>query len=881
MRGAIVIALLAAAGPASAQRTDLPLGADQPPAPGAPTGEQAPVPAPRPVVEAPGDEEAAADAARDAPVAAGTGGIVQVEEIIVWGEPERRTEAGMLEARRRSTSVSDGLSAQEMSRAPDSAAVDAARRVVSVTVEDGKYVLVRGLGDRYVSTLLNGAPLPSTEPDRQAVPLDLFPTSLLANLDIAKSYSAELPASFAGGTLRIESNEYPEDLSVKLKVGASGDTVATGRDQLSYAGGGLDFLGYDDGGRALPSSVPGDRPARVSDGIDPGAMEDIGESFSNVWTTEPRGVAPNLSLGATVGDTVDAPHGELGYLTSLTFSRKLSVREATRSRIRQSGGALEVREQMTSVEGGEAAGIGALGAAGWTLSPEHRIDAVAMYVHAGKAAGQQVTGVSESDGMPIEATRLGFVERSMVFGQLASRHRVRRARDLELRWQGNLSWIGRDEPDTRDIVYLILDEERRRYKNETGSGERFFSELSETGLGTGLDASLPLGRLTLGAGASVQHAERSFSARRFRFNFVGSDPAILQLPPGEIFHPDHIGPSFRLEERTLQSDAYEASQTVAAGYGAAGAELGGRLRLHAGLRYEVAAQRLESGSPFALGQPDPADRVDRSDRAVAPSLSAVYQLADAMNLRGAYSYTLARPRFRELAPFLFTDYTRGINISGNPALATTRIHNTDLRWEWFAGETELLAASLFHKQFRRPIEAVVVSAAGGDISFANAAGATAIGLELEARLSLGRLHPALAPVRLWTNATLSRTRIELSDEQLGSQTSAERPLQGQAPYVVNLGASWLRPGGGTELTLLYNVVGRRIEEVGFDTLPDTYQQPMHLVDLAASHRLRPDLTLKLGAQNLLNQSVVLVQGPLEVYRVRPGVAVSAALEWAP
>ncbi|HEU5058726.1 MAG TPA: TonB-dependent receptor, partial [Kofleriaceae bacterium] len=401
----------------------------------------------------------------------------------------------------------------------------------------------------------------------------------------------------------------------------------------------------------------------------------------------------------------------------------------------------------------------------------------------------------------------------------------------------------------------------------------------ERGLGTGLDARMPLGLFTLTSGTSVQYAEREFSARRFRFDFVGTDPMVLFEPADRIFRPENIGPAFRLEERTLQTDAYDASQLVAAVHGGAGAELGTAWRLFGGVRYEVSRQSLDSGSPFALGMPDPEDQVDRTDGALVPSASAVYAVAAAMNLRAAYSYTLARPRFREVAPFLFTDYTRGINISGNPDLLETRIHNADLRWEWFAGATDLVAASLFYKRFRDPIEAVVVSATGGDVSFANAAGATSIGTELEGRVSLGRLHRMLDGFRIWSNATITRSRIELRQEQIGSQTSAERPLQGQAPYVVNVGATWA--GGATEVTALYNVVGRRIQEVGFDTLPDTYQQPAHQVDLAASQRLGGDLTLKLGAQNLLGEAVVLEQGPLEVYRMRPGVTVSAALEWAP
>jgi outer membrane receptor protein involved in Fe transport len=276
----------------------------------------------------------------------------------------------------------------------------------------------------------------------------------------------------------------------------------------------------------------------------------------------------------------------------------------------------------------------------------------------------------------------------------------------------------------------------------------------------------------------------------------------------------------------------------------------------------------------------PGDEVDRTDRDWVPSSAAVLALTDQMNLRAAYSYTLGRPRFREIAPFRFTDYTRNINITGNAGLVQTRIHNADLRWEWFSDDTDIVAASVFFKEFRDPIE-LSIQNVNGDIQFVNALGATAAGVELEARASLGRLHDALREFRLWSNATLSRTRIELREEDVNTQTSGSRPLQGQAPVVVNVGTTWSHPSSGTEVTALYNVVGRRIEEVGNDSLPDTYRQPVHQVDLAASQKLGADLSLKLGVSNLLDQSEVLRQGGVDVFRQSPGVAVSAALEWAP
>ena len=495
-------------------------------------------------------------------------------------------------------------------------------------------------------------------------------------------------------------------------------------------------------------------------------------------------------------------------------------------------------------------------------------------------SGNFRVGVDISNFSNVDGTRLLFVERSMGFTQLASRHRLRRLHDLELRWQGNASWVARSEPDTRSLRYEQLEGEAMRYIDQAGSGERFFSDLDESGLGTGLDASLPLGRITLSAGGSVQHLDRSFAARRFRFSLrPGGDRMAKFLPPDEIFSAEQIGANFELAEETHWVDAYDATQLVTAGYSGAGLELGQRVRLVGGARYEVATQKLTPGSPNAIDMDTGKGRVDRTDRSWVPSSSAVVSLTRDMNLRLAYSYTLARPRFRELASFSFTDYTRDVNITGEPTLVQSRIHNADLRWEWFLGDTDVLAASLFYKRFRDPIEAVVFPT--GDLGFDNAESARAIGAELEARLSLGVVAAALREVRLWSNATLSRTRIELSADEVRSQSSASRALQGQAPVVLNVGASWSHRASGSELTALYNVVGRRIEAVGINGLPDAFREPAHQLDLAASQELGDDLTLKLGASNLLNQSEILRQGGFDVYRQSPGVAVSAALEWAP
>lgn len=806
-----------------------------------------------------------------------------VEVMFIEAAAETKTEAGVLQIRKKATTVSDSMSAQEMSRTADSSAAGAVKRVVSATVIDGKYVLVRGLGGRYMTTLLNGVTLPSPEPDKQAVPLDLFPTSLLANLTVAKSYAPRAPGTFAGGTLMIETNSYPSEFTFKAKASTSFETGTTLAERQTYTGGGIDFLGFDDGTRSLPDSVPDTGPLRIgTEGLDADGVERVAEDFDNNWELGTEPTPPNFSVGFTVGDTLAFDDDRrLGYMATASFGRGLDVRETTTSKVTNTMDGLAYREQLTTIRGQEEATVGGLVNVGYRLDKDHELGLFWLYTHTGDSDASVVEGQRALDTEPSRATHLAWAERYLNFVQVSGRHVSRKLGSLSSRWQTNFALTGRDEPDTRDMLYTLLDDGRERFKNEPGSGERFFSSLSETSVGAGVDFELPTKRLVYRAGAMAQLSEREFSARRFRMNFVGSDVQALFAPPAQIFNEEAIGPQFQMIERTLVTDAYDASLFVGGVYGELEVEASEKLRVIAGVRYEVSDQELTPGSPYGLGVVTEEDNTKREDGDVLPAISTVYALTPAMNLRSAYSYTLARPRFRELAPFLFVDYDRRRIVSGNPNLLTTRIHNGDLRWEWFARDTEVYAASVFYKKFINPTEQVVVSSQSGDVSFANAAGADVYGVELEARLGLERIFDRLDGFRAQANVSLIHSEIELTPEQLLSQTSLKRPLQGQSPYVINAGIGYTNADLGLDLNAFYNVFGERVDEVGFDTLPDVYEQPFHRVDVTASKRLADQWSLKLAAKNLLNRSVSLDQGNLEIYEYRPGVGLSASLEWSP
>lgn len=792
------------------------------------------------------------------------------ETIEVSGTIDTRRESAVLAVRRAASTVSDAVSSQEIARTPDSNAGDAMKRVVAVTVSEGKYVALRGLEGRYVTTLLNGVLLPSPEPDRNAIPLDLFPTSLLSTMTVYKSYSADLPGQFGGGALSIDTSSFPSKFELKIGVSTSANTVATGADGMTNANarGAADFFGFDDGTRRLPDAVPRGRAVR---NMDSGQTEQIGESFTNVWTPRTETVTPNMSLTAMVGNTTKVFDKRVGYLATGMFRRNFSVRDGSNARVALVENELAPIENLDYQIGVAESTIGALGNVGVELNRDNDISLFGMYSHVGENSSTFASGYSEADASGIDVSRLMFVMRSLAFTQLTGKHKIDRSSGAELRWQANVARTTRDELDSRDLVYLLDEQSGSRfYKDQPGSGQRFWQTLADLAGGAGADFQVRSGRALFKTGAVAQVSERSLVGRRFRYKWIGNDPTVRGLAAEDMFGAEHIGPDFALEEGTLNEDAYNASLGVYAAYASAEVQLDDKLRGIAGVRYEHSTQRMTNGSRYAVaGQ---MTDVSRSDNDPLPAANLVYAARADMNVRFAYSYTLGRPRFRELAPFLFFDYVRRRAISGNPELLTTHIHNADLRWEWFPNEDEVFAASFFGKQFFDPIEQVLANSES-DATFANARSGNLVGAELEARRAVA------GNFRLGANLSVLRSRVQLGAEQM-LQTTKNRPLYGQAPFVVNVSFGYVNPKI-IEANLLYNVTGRRITDVGIEGLPDTYEAPLHRVDLVAVRSIAKDLRLKLSASNLLNQRARLEQGALTVNTYSPGVSFALGLDWTP
>jgi hypothetical protein len=804
----------------------------------------------------------------------------EVLRVIVEVEPDRSTAAALLVERRKAAATSDAVSAEQIAKGPDATAGDAIKRVVGATVLGGRYVYVRGLGDRYGNTQLNGAFLPSSEPDRSAVPLDVLPSGLLSNMTVRKSFVPDMPGDFAGGSLNIETREFPEKplLAIDLKGGFN--TASSLQSFLSYPGG-RDYFGYDDGIRSLPSLVPRSGPARLGEGNPPltmGELERVGESFAPVWSARRLTTGLDHGVSGTLGGTLGSNPPRFGYLLSASFSKSYRTILADSANLRVDGQSIVPRETYVREEGSETALLGALANFGLMLGARHKLTSTTLYTHGGQKTAELTTGLAERDGQVFQATRLRLVENELFFQLLQGRHRLAAGRDVRLDWQLNFARASRSEPDTRDLLYREVPGFGWQFRSQPGSGTRFFSTLVERGGGGGFDLTIPFGVVDLKTGFTTRLAHRAFEARRFTYQFIGDDTRVLLLPPEQLFSAANIGSHLRLSENTFASDQYSADVRLAAGYAMADLPSLGALRVVAGARFEHFDQALVSGSPFAPAS-DTAKPAHLASNDLLPALSLVYALGEQTNLRASYGTTVARPQLRELAPFLFFDFARRRNVQGNPDLQRSLIYNADARWELFPAAGQIVAVSAFYKYFSQPIERVIFDSSN-NVTFQNVASAWTAGAEVELSTKLGFLHPALEPLTFGLNVTLAWSRVRLRPEQVGVQTDAERPMQGQSPYVVNVALNYAHPNSKTELTLLYNFFGPRIDEVGANFLPSVYERPFHRLDASVSHALAKGWRLRVSGSNLLNQPVSFQQGGLPIVRYRPGVQGGVTLSYS-
>lgn len=848
-----------------------------------------------------------ADAALESAGAAG----IQVVEVVA--PAKKAAEAAQIAKRKEAAVVSDTISRETMQKTTGSEASTMVKRAPAVSVRDEKFVFVRGLSERYTGALLNGSRLPSPDPLRRAVPLDLFPADFLDSIGIVKTFSPNLPGDFSGGLVELDLRDLPDQLIYSLGISTGGNTQTTFQDFLTYRGSPLDYVAAGTRFRDPPATLPPFsreeflRRSRRGEGPIPIPLS-VAASFENIWSPEITEAPPNFGANFSIGNRYGPFGFQLGALwaTEWTTSPNQISREfgVGASSNPNQPGPVEVQTDQRRTDGIFQAKLGAVLTAGYEPTERHRFTfRTFVYQHA-------TDDTAVLDGLvdittPAQQSQLQYVLDSLAYGQLTGEHKF--TDWLLVDWRTALSRTRRDEPDTRLTAYIGTPPEFGPPGAPATGGRRFnnttFEDLTDTMLDftipfrtwlpftdvwTGLPAKFKFG-------PAYSYRSRTFNQRVF--DYFPQDAALdLTLPPEVILQPRNILDGVvGFQESTDITDSYDATQEIIAGYGLFELPIvRDRLRVVGGVRYEYSLIRLDTGVDATVPGLCPGSqqmclrRFEELNKNPLPGVNVIASPRDDMNVRLSYGKSVARPEFRELAPTRFPTLIGVPPKQGNPDLVQAEITSYDARWEWFFSPLELLSLGFFYKKLTNPIEPTSFAIPGeGTIdTWFNSASAHLIGFEFEARKNFGFIHERLRPLSLLTNVTWADSSVEVLPHRVfgtnivTQPTERERRLVGQAPFIVNAAVEYTDPERFTA-RLLYYTAGNSIEVAGSTGLPDIVFQRRDQLDalliVPLTRWLGLPISARLSAENILNTPFVFLQGPVVQRRLTTGVKFTFAL----
>lgn len=816
--------------------------------------------------------------------------VVKVKEIVVTGDKIKNTKVSELQTRRKSATVNDGINREAISKSTDSDAGQVLGRVTGISVRDGKYLVVRGLSERYASTQLNGVRIGSPEPNRKIVPLDIFPAGLLDNINIQKAYSPDQPGEFGGGSVQIVTREIPETPIFQQTIGTGVNVADTSAPPLGYRGGGLDFLGIDDGTRELPDLIrkmAGNQIIVARSPLNPtgpGFSNDeiaaFAKSFEDQWQPRQANTPLKSDMSLTAGRRMQLAGRPLGIIASGSYSRSANTSEGERNFYQSLD--LQPKALYKEVASNRSVLWGGTGTLTWRLSANSSIKGTLFHSHSSDDDTRRYEGQNFDFDQPYRSERLMFVQRSLTAQTVGSEHQLPWFKS-RFEWKYNRSTAHREEPDRRENGYELLtietdDGDTTVWRFSRTGASRLFSDVDDTDHGLEGHLTIPFhswaeGEARVKVGGLNQTKDRASWTRRFTYSAGRASGSDLTLPVDTLLSDPNYGRLVNFKETTRGSDFYWADQSLHGWYAMVDLPVAKRLRVLTGARVEDSRQNIITYSDAVFTSAKKSYGNHNSD--IMPALNLTYAASAKTNLRLAASQTVSRPDLRELTNFDLTDYQSGSPKTGNPKLKRARIQAYDLRWETFPTLGELFAASLFYKKLIDPIENTIQ---GGEAprEFPNNGGkGRNLGMEFELRFGLGRLAHRFERFSTTANLTLVNSRVTLPAS--GVQSSATRPLEGQSPYVANFGLYYTSPAGRTELSFYYNSFGRRLTGVGIYGQPDIYERARTTLDLVATHKLTPGLRLKLAGKNLSNAKRIIDQGGLIRESAQSGSTFSISL----
>jgi outer membrane receptor protein involved in Fe transport len=807
----------------------------------------------------------------------------EVGEIVVLGR-------NIPEPLRETSEVVSVLTQEDLQRQGDDTAASALTRVAGLSLVQGRFVYVRGLGERYSSALLNGSPLPSPEPLQRVVPLDLFPSNILASANVQKTYSPQFPGEFGGGVIDLRTIGVPDEGFFTISASTGGDSETTFQPGLTYYGSDSDFFGYDDSTRRIPralsNAIESGNQVVAGANFTPGQIAEIGRSFQNAQLNllqQTNDVQPDVGLDVSAGDSYDLGFGRLGIIGVLGFDNSWQTRVGKQqgdSNI--TGGNIEARDDFDLRATQNDVVLNGLLGIGLEAG-NHRVDWTTLYVHSTTKEARSRQGPSELFGRSVRDDFTEWFERSLIDTQLAGSHEFSmETGDLNVDWRAAYAKTTRDAPYEKSIRYVLTDPSFGAFGNRyvydpSGSGssnQTAFSEIEDEVTSAGVDFAytLPLSGVrdaVFSAGLAYLDNERQSERRTFAFRSVRPLTFQEQFQRVDFLFSDfNIRPDFFVLEETTGSQgaaAYDAKLEVQAAYAQVDAEIIPLVRVAAGFRYEDAQQSVLPRNVFAAGGVSPTLQATQlEEQYFLPTATVTWNFAEDQQIRLGASKTLARPQFRELAFQEFQDTESDRTFVGNPFLEDSELLNLDARYEWFFSRGQYVTVGGFYKDIDKPIESLVLTGGAGlRQTFLNAPSATIYGLELEGRKYYDIPEPYQflgGDARLFLAANYTYSKAEVKAESGDTVRSLQgggvpqpatdlvqdgSQLQGQSEHLANLQFGIEDDEAMTQATVLINYVSERISARGIlgaggvVVQPDFIQDPGVTVDFV----LRQGFTL--------------------------------------
>jgi outer membrane receptor protein involved in Fe transport len=799
-----------------------------------------------------------------------------LEDIVIEATRETFSEISVISEIRLSQVVAVGVSGEQIAKTQDSDGAAVLKRLPGISLFDERFIMVRGLGERYNAVLLNGALTPSTEVDVKSFSFDVIPSSVIDRMLVLKSGAPSLPGEYAGGIIQIFTKNAPDENFTNISISGGVRLKTTFATLQKYEGGSTDWLGFDDGTRRLPGNFPTNSQLEGNRALGAEAARQL----SSTWLPKSFNAAPDFKISLGLGRRFRIGEAKIGNLTSISYGNSRQFLKIKRDRY----ASFDPNEQRITdflfdyndEQSNQTVRIGAIHNWSMTLG-NSKIEFRNLFNQLGSTQTTFRQGVNRSNSAEVQNYSLYYENRSIYSGQLAGQHSLGSSSSID--WIAGYSYTNRQEPDFRRI----------RTQRSIGSEDpftvpfvvnnlsfqqngRFFSNLNEHAITFGVNFEKKFryrgsedSPIVLKLGTYLEKKNRDFKSRIL--TLATADPSRSEVNIDFAFDPTNIAPNlFYLFDGTTPDYIYNASNSLNAGYVSINIPFSEKWNLTTGVRVEYNDQRLETEAIELNSNPPSPVRVKNQITSFFPSLNLTFNMSDKMLLRAAYGGSINRPEFRELSPFLYYDFNADFLVQGDPKLKTPKIYNADLRWEYYPTPAETITIGVFYKRFENPIEIAPIDPNSPTplMQFFNADQANSYGVELEIRKSLGSILPALDNVSLVANASYIYNRVRLPS-RFENQVP-NRPMMNQSPYLINTGFYYNNKSGKLQASVLYNVFGRRLYYAGdvkanpFDgNYPPAYEMPRNTIDLSLSFGIWSFLELKLGVNDLLNARYRFVQ----------------------